>query len=429
MGAGLVITMLGVVSPAVAEPEHGAKNDDAEILTSLTLGGPPPELGHSVGRDQVLARRAGDDLPSVAAVAAQTGGVEPDVSSAAAADDYYSFTECAAKASRETFYLRNRFASCLSTDFYYNAYRCETSGSCSAVGYYTGRLLMIGEGSRKAQRTDWQARIVGWNKVGTVYPEMGLELVVSCPGLQGGSPCTREGGRWTGPVTRWIAQKPTIVGRLDAEGVPSVGSDGLHAAVDKLHYHAARVKLIDTLGGSSMSWDQSFRCDSASYFSGDGQACLFHQVRPTLTYRTSDPAVAEVAKHIKQAQDRPESTNPFSGATGIKIPGAKASGKPLTRLSPRFQSARYNRNNYLARKACRAFDPSWGTAGLQCDEYPFRSTFEGAKYTEIYPSAQWKYSARMLTGTQNETAGQRLGQFFQRERVLHGDTFWVSISS
>lgn len=60
-------------------------------------------------------------------------------------------------------------------------------------------------------------------------------------------------------------------------------------------------------------------------------------------------------------------------------------------------------------------------SGYQCDEYPYKSTLEGGATGNSY--------AEMILASPNTTQGAYLGTFYNQNRVLDGDAFWVSISN
>jgi hypothetical protein len=65
----------------------------------------------------------------------------------------------------------------------------------------------------------------------------------------------------------------------------------------------------------------------------------------------------------------------------------------------------------------------WDRAGLDCDEYPFACTREGAN------SGNWDYSVRLIDSRQNQLAGSFLGAFLTADRILADrDPFYVTIT-
>lgn len=69
---------------------------------------------------------------------------------------------------------------------------------------------------------------------------------------------------------------------------------------------------------------------------------------------------------------------------------------------------------------------------LDCDEYPFSSTYQGARLATTsheYPTGNWRAwhgSARPINWQQNQEGGNALGAFHGAHRLLDGDAFDVS---
>lgn len=156
------------------------------------------------------------------------------------------------------------------------------------------------------------------------------------------------------------------------------------------------------------------RCDSASSGYRTKQACIFNNVSPWLNYDKADTAfpIDEIVDHIKYAQDT-------LGAPG-KFDGGKPVGPPLTRN----RNAAKKQANYNASKAaCKVANGGqpWNWRKVQCDEYPFQSTNQGATNTST-PS-----SARLLNARQNLEGGIQLQNWYAWDRILDGDQFWVHV--
>lgn len=162
------------------------------------------------------------------------------------------------------------------------------------------------------------------------------------------------------------------------------------------------------------------RCDNAL----PGKAvpgCIFPDYIPVMTYSLTG-AYPELARHINDAQ-----------ASGL--PGAYPSGAPLSRLTdPTLRTQNGN-------TACKASYPR--PAGKSCDEYPFRSTWQGAftgggdprtfswcQVTLAGPGSTGSsgYSVCMINSTQNSAGGSALGLFYNSNRVLERDLFRVWIT-
>ncbi|MEU4490193.1 NucA/NucB deoxyribonuclease domain-containing protein [Streptomyces purpurascens] len=143
------------------------------------------------------------------------------------------------------------------------------------------------------------------------------------------------------------------------------------------------------------------RCDNALPGASSQVGCVTLQAVPVISYSLTGPW-PEVAKHINDAQ-----------ATGL--PGKYGSTDYLTRLTDR-KKIRENRG-----KACPSASTLPRPPGKSCDEYPFASTWQGAKY------GNGEFSRRMVNAKQNTDAGKALKGFYTYSRVLEGDRFLVWI--
>ncbi|MFD9374611.1 NucA/NucB deoxyribonuclease domain-containing protein [Streptomyces sp. NPDC059999] len=158
----------------------------------------------------------------------------------------------------------------------------------------------------------------------------------------------------------------------------------------------------------------SVRFDYAGPTAGKHKGTVFTEARVDLVMSLKDPAVNESARHILDAQQFPERT--FPSWAGKNVPGAS---EPLHRLIDKDKQKK-NRD-----KAISTCDDVWGDyrgTKLQCDEYPFASTKEGAA------APGNRFSARLIDGTDNETGGRRLNEVFTLNRILDGDAFYVKIT-
>ena len=172
----------------------------------------------------------------------------------------------------------------------------------------------------------------------------------------------------------------------------------------------------------------AIRCDDA--LPGGERGCVLPEYTPVYIESLSGGAPAYV-QHLQAALD--------SG-----LPGAYGD-TPLTRLT----SAALRRRN--GDTACPQ-ESSGGyprPTGYECDEYPFRSTLQGAYTGRPDPqtptpgrtfdwcqisalgtgSGSVGWSACMIPGTQNSAGGTSLNEFYKDNRVLGGDNFYVYIVS
>jgi hypothetical protein len=169
------------------------------------------------------------------------------------------------------------------------------------------------------------------------------------------------------------------------------------------------------------------RCDSARYFSSARpESCVYIEDVSRVEYSTaSDSPNLGVAQHIKDAFANPDSTYP--SGTGKKFPGeytGTLANQGLHRLTESIHKAKMDANTAHKDAACSStgeYDTTGlpvllqPTLGEDCDEYPFRSTLEGAA------SPDWDFSVRAVNSTQNQSAGGSLAGFYNTDRILAWD--------
>ena len=137
------------------------------------------------------------------------------------------------------------------------------------------------------------------------------------------------------------------------------------------------------------------RCDSRAT---RRQACVFDGYTPTLSFPSS--RLPEIAAHVRQAQAAGQ-----PGAPGKRV---------LTRAG--FKTALTNR-----RRACPdALRDRYRRARPEgsCDEYPFASAIQGGAGS----------STANVPRSENNAQGGFISTFYRTQRVLDGDSYWVTTS-
>jgi len=157
------------------------------------------------------------------------------------------------------------------------------------------------------------------------------------------------------------------------------------------------------------------RCDNQAW-TLKGEGCVVPWFDPLLTYSKTGK-YPEVARHIEKALK--------SGLEG-------SAAHPLHRTTSKA----------LAKKNGKVACPGSLKRPKKhtCDEYPFRSTKEGAAsggkarvfsgchLPTVKGSGKTGFSRCMVLGSQNSGAGGVLGGFYQSNRVANGGAFRVSIT-
>ena len=155
------------------------------------------------------------------------------------------------------------------------------------------------------------------------------------------------------------------------------------------------------------------RCDTLSRSNTSG--CRFTDYPTVFEVSLSNPDTDESAIHIQAAQ------SVLPGRPGYWHTDPNLRGTALTRT----QNGTVRRANRRASgELCKSRFPGGAEAGLNCDEYPFAATNQGAS---LVPETSM--SVKYIAGADNQDVGNRLGTLLCTEaRVLEGEEFWVDIT-
>lgn len=301
------------------------------------------------------------------------------------------------------------------------AYSCFFGIFCEPIGWVTFTTTTIG----LAQDPDGSARSVSQVSLLQDFLPDGPnpEAILSVP-MQVSMDCTPAAGLGTAcendrpeGMTMPLAEWTTYQG-----GVPFnlTGPDGDGVGADLLSFYNFDTRLTLTDNGSTTTFGTGqFRCDYGRSLN-TATGCVFSL--PVDRFRRlslSDPTVAAAALHVRDALFAPDSTNP--PGVNKQIPGLEATKKFLTRT---VDSRTIDANRRDARKACLKYDDAYKhdrrTLGLDCDEYPFASTYEGA-------ASGGDFSVRGIPSNQNQAAGRALNAWYNTFRILDLDRFYVDV--
>jgi hypothetical protein len=156
----------------------------------------------------------------------------------------------------------------------------------------------------------------------------------------------------------------------------------------------------------------TLRCDKVARSGTSG--CRFADYPAVFEVSLGDPDTDESAEHIKVAQSI------LPGNIGYWHHDAGLRGAALTRTR---DASLNTANRTAAGLLCRTQFPESAGAGLNCDEYPFAATNQGAS---VVPESSM--AVRYIPGEDNQKVGRRLGNFFCTvARVLDGEQFWVKV--
>ncbi|MER6831169.1 DNRLRE domain-containing protein [Streptosporangium sp. NPDC000563] len=224
-------------------------------------------------------------------------------------------------------------------------------------------------------------------------------------------------------------------------------------------------------------WMPHFRCDSLAFGAGDPQVedrvggCINTRSKRVFVMSTrSGTEFPETAQHIKDALNpvTNKNTNPpkregeyevpnppsrvvLGTEKPKRIPGNWAApvgsdaGEPLHRTTSVLRQKSNNLvfagrafiadrgdekdyqwpenygNNYCKYYQWEKYLAQRKFNDLNCDEYPFKTTLEGAASTD------WDFSIRAIKAEDNQAQGNALGRFYAQFRVGNENSFWVMI--
>ncbi len=334
--------------------------------------------------------------------------------------------------SDKKFYVKSRFAVCSGASFLQTWTR-----NGQPVGTSMFNVRAVGTIAKNSRTITFQYYFTDFTTAGTTGAAA-MPITTKADILQSwpsGARYTRGGSMpGTKTFTQLKAQrtfKETVTAK---PGQGSGSADLLFAVYEPAISYTppAPWKLSGALGGKLFMLAP--RWDAASYLAnstGGGKpdkkgAATFSYVTPlTLSAKQGAEERAEAA-HIRQAFLTPLDTKPYMSAK--KVPGQTAKD-PLHRT---VSAARNDRNRAAAVKQCKRY---WGanytqSGALECDEYPFASTYEGAAEPEFDADAKkFNFSAKPIAKDDNKAGGLILKSFYAKNRIIDGmdDGFIVKI--
>ncbi|MDM4723162.1 hypothetical protein QTQ03_27485 [Micromonospora sp. WMMA1363] len=340
------------------------------------------------------------------------------------ADDFRTDCEAhPAEAASLRGWARSRFELCHHYDRSLNLYR-DTGEYLGRVEYDLWVLGFAYDGSR---RVDYLASLENVGISQQLNAEIGY-LTVTMSGCQTSNVTCSGATSRSDNIPGWFG-----VPHMASISATSPNDTGAppYQTVDLLAQFEVLVEYRDgrTIPYSENSALSSVRFDSARTALGNGKyhGTVFTDYVPTLelSMRAGSDHLQE-ARHVRDALQYPERT--FPSRIGKSVPGGSAD-RPLHRL---MDSTLRGRNHSASVEICGdVWGTDYTTGGLQCDEYPFQSTYEGSWTSTIGEGASdtslWQGSARPIDGTHNQQGGTHLANFYGANRLLDRDAFLVTV--
>jgi hypothetical protein len=440
--ASLLLLVPATPTPAVAAAAPGTATvqtgDPAWSGTSVVQFGSTSTAVDAAAQATERIRIA-SARDAAAHAGALTTGLAPEF-----AQSNFSVLDCRTTplASMYAGFVIDHFSYCLTTSVTANYFECQWSVpffGCIRMreaGHAEFRFTVAGYGwdGTMIDPSDWAASynqvsfvtlVDDFHNLRGVAGAIPLTVDIECAELSSAQ-CIRDPNTpaVTKPLDAWmpLTGQSSFFRLLEQ---PLAG-DGLDDVANfAFDFHLTWAGLIP---GHGFTGVQTFRCDAAHYLKGE-RGCVFDNVESAFKALSLSPFSPnyEEALHVYDAFYDSRNTNPPPPDGQFKaIPGNGDSifPWPLTRAYEGYEPVLVDANHAAAVRTCVQYWGAGYTQGgtLDCDEYPFRSTYQGASTTA------WNYSARPILKEHNRSGGGSLGAFYTNQRILNGDPFLVYLT-
>ena len=289
------------------------------------------------------------------------------------------------------------------------------------VGEIHFDIMILGFGNNGAREVNYLVYLDDWRKVGA--PDLSLDAAVvsvwfSCDVSL--LPCADpSSGARTDTVLGWRAVD-FFSTTLTSPEVPGAGEQIVRKRF-ALTIGFATPGQPYLSGPPQESGYSNVRYDSASYV-GRARGAVFTDYRLIFEVSLSIDNQDESALHIRHAVDFPELT--FPSWLGKSVPGED--DEPLTRM---YNPADNDANRRKSEALCRELYGTWDSSLVNCDEFPFASTYEGSKTGPERNGGYDRFSVRLIDAADNQYVGRQMleVEFYRVNRVLDGDRFVVHV--
>jgi len=411
VAATLMVPLLATAAVAATQqPALGSAKVDKLIIKVTPRNTHPatPTTGGGISDSQLLRKRPAH-AHALSAATPLTG------------QDDMTVDECRAHPSAFSGagYGKSRFISCQAATITLTHEVCDLFG-CDILGVGTFDMTDLQHGNNGSRFVDIVQVLGNWHLSGDIGSTT-LTSQMQCAAAATG-PCLPDGvfgGPYTATVAEWAAGGAFASNFFEFSQPDSSGTGPDLVSFADLNW-GFTLTAPGAPPASASGPPSRFRCDAAPYIvsTAAGPGCVFAWVTETLHYSLTGPA-AQAASHIWVAQNFPGVTLPPKANKAI--PGAPGTS-PLHRTT---DQQLIDAHRATARTTCNRYFPGYARMGLQCDEYPFARTLEGAD------SATDNYSASPILARDNQSAGGSLGNFYSFRRLLgdsiFNDPFFVQI--
>jgi hypothetical protein len=344
-------------------------------------------------------------------------------------EDWMTTGECRTgwrnhKPRKDTWYYKNKFSFCQITSAYIWFNKC--TGSRCEYSDVTFNIMYVGAGSHSKRATNWNAYIYDWSQVNKPDLAVPFTIDVRCQAFYSAK-CYAKGGAVRKSLAAWKAA-PKFSKSFTTKAFKPTADDPKFREKRSFHQfkpvHSDPVHNIVNVGAGVV-----VRCDLAKYLGRKKVGgCIGSDVIGTMILNYKSTKYAESVHFIWQAMFRLGTLD--SAKAGKFVPGGAyqqpVTGKWESLSRDYWSSVRHNRGRVQA-ECRRLYGANYADGGKDCDEYPFAATFESANRipSGLHP---WRtFAVKALNKRHNSSSGATLLAFYNRDHVLHGDRFYVSI--
>ncbi|MFJ5734626.1 NucA/NucB deoxyribonuclease domain-containing protein [Streptomyces microflavus] len=321
--------------------------------------------------------------------------------------------------------IADRWRWCMQDKIEYIWSRCTVLGSCTKVGSLSFRLSVLATGKAGPAEADRSVEawfiLDQWDRDREILTDNTLVIEGQCHRYGTGPRCTTSTDVGKQKLSTW----------MNGNGYEWIK---FSSSTSSLTEFPIDFSLTVLQNGTAKHYTDNYegpnvRCDSTS--AGRRHGCGFADQNIPMIHRITHSAEnKEYAEHVKQAQSDPDRTMPTS-AQKKSIPGSPES---LTTLSYLTNKSASDANGRKAISACqRIYGRSYATSAgyaRECDEYPYRSTHQGAKSAEDTSGGNDgfnHFSSKPIKKEHNGSGGTALGNFYSFQRMLEKDQFYVHV--
>lgn len=344
-------------------------------------------------------------------------------------EDWMTRDECKAgwrkhRLNNRLWFYKNKFSFCQIDVAYIKFQRC-VNGRCNYSDVIFN-IMYVGAGSHYNRATNWTAYIYDWTQAGTPDLSVPFSLDVRCTSYNSAK-CYKKGSSVRKSLLAWKAA-PKFTTQYTTKAFKPTNYDPKFRE-KRSHHQFTPVASDPVHNRVNRGGAVNIRCDLAKYLGGKKVGgCISPDVIGTLVLDYKNKRYGASAQFIWKAMFRLNQID--SAKAGKFVPGG-AYKQPLTgRWEPLtrdyWSKIRHDRSKVV--KECkRLYGANYTDGGNDCDEYPFASTYEGANRIPSTWNPDATFAVMALNGSQNKSAGSTLLAFYNRDHMLHGDPFYVSI--